>query len=263
MTCNIPMTVEEMTYSQFLDMKAAEKNHSGDFRNVIIESIIPYLKDPNDAYDMPFGEDKEDAQYRPLVVGDDITATGLYLHLLYLIETYKGRVKDKDLIYEFEHKGEKYQVNERGIKALSGMAFTVGEVVEVLQYQKLYTDMQRQFEKQNEMQTGQTGIFDLDCAMEFKLGLQEIAVLARKKDEKLPVIKREKDAFIVERMQVFQDLPMSIVLDIRFFLLSGLKKLAATQITASIFGDVSGLVKTKQKKKQSQRAKPKRLKLLG
>lgn len=202
----------DITFSQFLDIKAIEKRNGKEgFVDTMIE-VAEMWHDKVD--DMPFGNVQ---QIRALEVGELITISGWYMHIMQLIQ--EGLKKaEKDFIKEFEYKGEKYVFADEKIDTVMGLAFTAGQVVEALEYQNLYHKMAEENE-----------VWDLDCAFEFELGLREVALLCLKEGEALPYKRGELDVWLNKRVKHLEGLPMDIVLSVRFFLLNGLQKYVKTQ----------------------------------
>lgn len=141
---------------------------------------------------------------------EELSLMRLYVHLVNIINGYEEKAVDPD--FSLDWKGQTYYIDPlEAYKALSGMDFTAGEAITVLEFQK------KTLEK-----IAAKG--DRDCNLSFNLGAREIAVLLRKKGEKLPFKSRERISFINARVKIFQDLPLDIVLNIRFFFLNILEK---------------------------------------
>ena len=58
---------------------------------------------------------------------------------------------------------------------------------------------------------------DIEGNLAFTLGLSELAVVLRKNNETLPIDIAKREAFYKKRQLLFQSLPMTTVVDIRYF----------------------------------------------
>jgi len=148
---------------------------------------------------------------------DEVTLIRLYCHIVNLINGYKPHKPTKD--YQYTWLGVEYFIDpNEAYDALTGQSHTVGEALTVLQLQKQAVAV-----------IEQKG--DKDGNVSFNLGLGELAVLLRPKGVKVPVSKKERTAFINRQKKIFEDLPLSVVLDVRFFLLHTLIRLAKKRLT--------------------------------
>lgn len=212
---NLPADVSQITFSQFLDIKAVENKHRGNWEQIVIETVKLFTEVDEKT---EFG--KHDSR---IELGKEFTVVGAYYWIVGMIADYISNLPEGEPQYSFKHKGVKYVVTEDRVHGMTGRKHTVGEVIEALHFQQL-------FEKAaSKVEEGE--IFDGDCAFEFQLGLREIALICRQPGEKLPIDPGPRKAFLDERMLIFEDLPMHLVLNVRFFLLDTLKRLETTRIT--------------------------------
>lgn len=91
------------------------------------------------------------------------------------------------------------------------------EKEELTDEEKLYRNS-KDIDKINELEAQIYNIGDPDGINEFTISLNTLAIIARKNKEKLPVNEQERQTFILERAAHFQDLPLSVVNDVTFFL---------------------------------------------
>ena len=171
----------------------------------------------------------------------DVTLMRLYVHIMNTIQYYKP-VKPF-LKYSLKWKGETYYIDPtEAFNALSGIDYTVGETITVLEFQK------KAQEKIAEKGDGSGNIG-------FNLGIQEVAILLRKKNEKLPFKRRERIRFIDQRARLFTDLPLDEILNIRFFFLN---ILMLSEITPTTNSSSKGLRMKQQQVKNAAKARRQR-----
>ena len=174
--------------------------------------------------------------------GDDISTLRVYAHIITLINAYhedKDKAVDKD--FSLEWKGETYYIQSEAIsKQLQNVTMTNGEVLTILELNRL---ADRKLQKYG----------DLDGNIEFNMGLEEVAILLRKKDERLPVNRRKRIRFIDERKKVFEDIPLTTALGISFFLARTLIKSVQTHVTNSFSKGPPKSVRNKKKKGKRKR----------
>lgn len=153
----------------------------------------------------------------------ELSVMRMYVHVCNMIDYWQP--KTVAATYKIKWKGEWYHINpQEAINALTGRVYTAGEAITVLELQK---KTQAMIDNHGDKQGN----------LAFSLGLQEFAILMRKKDEPLPVNRRERIRFIDKRVKLFNDLPYSVVLKARFFLLRILTAYVKTQLTNSFLKD--------------------------
>jgi hypothetical protein len=224
-TINIPMHVDEIKYSEFLNFKMYEEeffNAPAEEKPAALVDLVKNIYEV-DVTDLPFGSPEEDYSEYFINLGDDLTVMRLYHHYINLINTFNPDIKNT---YEIKYKGQKFYLDAMGImKSLEGAAYTAGEVITVCEYQRVLSK--------------KTDSIDDSAAMSMKLGLIEMAVLLRKKGEKLPSRQSERETFISNRAKFFSELSMDKVLAVRFFLLDILKAYVRTTDISSSGKDES------------------------
>lgn len=254
--------VKERTFEQFCDFK----NKEVEFWRVARSENPSEEVDPREAlrralveiipgnYDLPYNSNGErliDLQENGYLVnpGDELTLIRLYAHALNVINSF---VPDKiPETFKFKHKGKSFEIESKpAARMLTGMAFTAGEAIEVLEYMKRAQEAL----KKNPSQEGN---------IDFALGLTEIAILVRQKGERLPAERPRLEKFIALRREFFKSLSLDVVLSMRFFFLNILLSLG-TIPTSGPFGKMflatfAGVAKQKPSgsniKKLSKQAK--------
>lgn len=227
-TMDIFYHVSERTFEQFCDFKNAEvyfwkvarqEEPEIDVREalrLVVNKMIP------GDYDLPYNTRNErliDLQENGYLinVGDKLTLIRLYAHCLNVINSF---VPDKiPETFRFTHKKKHFVIDAKPTaRMLSGMAFTAGESIEVLEYMKRAQDVV----KKSPMQEGN---------IDFTLGLTELAILVRQKGERLPMERPRLEKFIELRRELFKSVPLDVVLSIRFFFLNILLNLGTIPTT--------------------------------
>lgn len=134
---------------------------------------------------------------------EDISILRLFVHCQNIILNYIPSFEDN--YFMFNWKGETFYLSGSIGKKMSDKNLTTGETIEILEFERL-----------KKTETQKEG--DADGAIYFTTLLWRFAVMMRKEGEQLPVNKSERQKFLEERIIFFKDLPMSIVLDLSFFL---------------------------------------------
>jgi hypothetical protein len=175
--------------------------------------------------------------------GDELTLIRLYAHVLNVINSF---VPDKiPETFKFKHKGKSFEIESKpAARMLTGMAFTAGEAIEVLEYMKRAQEAL----KKNPSQEGN---------IDFTLGLTEIAILVRQKGERLPAERPRLEKFIVLRRELFKSLSLDVVLSIRFFFSQYITELRNNPNFApfwhDVFSHLRGRGKTEAEREQYQK----------
>lgn len=246
-TIDFPLTIEEITFKQFVEFRAREdmffksnlEDEDGNIIQVdpaqrVIDSLDRMLETlselvTGDLKQLPVASPGEDVNvlYEEgfMYTGMNLWTTELnlvrlYIHCVNIIRYYEPEEVYKDVSeYKIDWRGKTYQINqEEAVKSLLGLSFTAGEAITVLEFQK----------KAHQL-TEKHG--DQDGNLAFNLGLQELAVLLRLPGEKLPVQRRKRIRFIDKRAKLFADIPLDVVMDVRFFFLHILTSYIKTRCT--------------------------------
>lgn len=204
------------------DEELAERYAAVDIDDGFIYNIVDKFVDGDVkslAYALP-DDSLEDLFNRGffLTFGEDVTIQRLYVHLNTIIDNFydEEAANGNSVNYSIEWYETKrkrkpctYIVNRQKAQVIitgDATKFTTGETIEIKEWQRL---TMQAVENRG----------DLEGNFAFTLGLAEFAILVRKPGEELPFNKAERDAFIKKRMEIFETLPTSDVLKVRFFLL--------------------------------------------
>ena len=142
-----------------------------------------------------------------VTLGDDLSVMRLYAHLNTIINTFKPETL-KDKVFKLVVGSEEYQLDQlKAAKFLTLEGVSTGEAIEVLEFRRIA-------EKNLEEKKFALG------SMDFTLGLRELAILVRKKGEALPWNRKDLEAFLNSRMEIFRGVTAGEVLTLRFFLIN-------------------------------------------
>ena len=232
---DVPYTGYEITYCQFIDFREAEQVAFGEDAEVdpgssriaCVQSVcsgdidvLPYSL-PDDAY-LP-----EDFM---VGLNEDLSIMKLYKHLVTVIQTFKvekdGKTKlrgpEIDYTYSTIYKGDEYFITpERAELMYARRPYRAGEWIEAVELERLL-EFKKNLDKGND-----------GGALEFRMTLMQMAVILRKKDEKLPLNVAERNKFMNERAVHFKDLPLHTVLSVRDFFLTSMKSYFMNQHSKS------------------------------
>lgn len=243
----VPFSAEEISWMGYVEFTKAEnaylkkvKNEDGideekideeQIELVFIEAINHVVKGDIDI--LPFGLEGDDIARMidenyiiDLKVGDKLSVLRLYAHVISIIDRHDQNMKKNKALkgseYYIDYKDERYYLESSRVKRLFvEEAFTVGEVIELKEFRR---KMNRIIDKTGD-ETGQ---------ITFNLGLTELALLMRKKGEKLPFNKDKRIKFLNQRASHFGDIDLDKIMKVRFFLLNTLKSLVSKMITGTI-----------------------------
>lgn len=201
----IPMLPSEIKFSNFCAFQAKEKEFlESKEKELAIVEMVKAAYEIEDIDSIPYIPESLEKDYT-FSLGDPVTILRLYMHFVNTINQFDPKISED---FELEYKGEKFVIDSQGVmSAINGAAYTTGEVITTFEYQRVLNKKPNHF----------------DGAVDMQLGLIEMAILLRKPGERLPHRPAERDQFISERATFFKDLPMDVVLGVRFFLLDMLK----------------------------------------
>lgn len=228
----IPLSPEEISFSDFCDFRKLESayidaNTSEDRKSdkpllLLMDALSTIVK--GDLSKIPVaidGDDYESFYDKGFILkpGDDITVLRIYFHILTVINKYVPEeipqtFTVKRSVFPWIKDPEYIVRSESAARVLANRPFTTGEMLEVLEYQRL---------SEHSVRVGGD-----PANVEFTLGLAEVSILLRKPGEDLPTSRRKLKQFIRERSEIFGNLPLSVILDLRFFLIAALLKLRTT-----------------------------------
>lgn len=197
---DVPMSLKETNLNDYHEFRAVlsrlpeeiEKDAELDIdlASIIIEAVSKMVK--GDIQRIPY--------HGTFSVFDEISVQGLHEHLVRLINEYKPKDLES-VILPIDGKECELSVQQAafGINTL-----TTGEYLTFREYSNRIS---------GEMAKG-----DVDGNFAFTLDAVMLAILLRKKDEELPVNKRERERFIENRSNQFGKIPLDAYLDVAFFL---------------------------------------------
>jgi len=178
--------------------------------------------------------------------GDPISIVRLYMHIITLVNQYKPEAIPPDYFIEWYEKplqgGKKRRKNDKKVKYYiqpNDVAVSFKFKSKHLKFSEVYlmSLVQDKFEQQKKSRKHLYG-----NAL-FNLNISSLAILLRKEGEKLPIDKKDYEPFLSERKQAFKDLPLSTVLDVRFFFQNIIEDCVQSSVT-NIF--------SKEKKRSNQ-----------
>lgn len=186
-------------------------------------------------YDIPLSEGNRiqdlinsGFNYKPFAKADEISLFGLYAHFLNMVTAYKTDPSAAKDVFNLDLAGERFVLeSKKAARILLGAALTTGEVIETLEYQRRAGVAIRQ----NRATEG---------AIDFNLGLTELAILIRKPGEQLPGSRSDFKAWIQERRQLFAEVRLNVIFDLRFFLLNSLTNYEVTRLLNISGKDATG-----------------------
>lgn len=246
---DIPLSCAEITWNQFPKFKARRNKYHAVLVDEDLsdedktrESIFHFSNMvktlvKGDTRDIPFtlpGDDVEVFLESGYTLGVHLLNTELsiiriYCHLVNMMEGYQPEKIPTTFELEwwdFDEKGKKVPCKyfiepDRALRLLTDKSYTNGEVIELMYFT----------EKQEKTIEKQILAYTYDSNLEFALGKVQMAILLRNEEhEKFPHSQRDIDRFLAHYEKVFESLPLNIVFDVRFFLLSILKNFAKAQV---------------------------------
>lgn len=225
---NLPLTPHEIQWEAFCDFKDQEQEYftaqeaeDSQAAMIAITKALAYVYG-DWILDLPFSieEDLEELFLSGFTVtlGDDLSVMRLYAHLNTIINTFKPETLS-DKVFKLVISGEEYQLDQlKAAKFLTLGGVSTGEAIEVLEFRRIA-------EKNLEEKKFALG------SMDFTLGLRELSILVRKKGEALPWNRKELEAFLNSRMEIFRRVTAGEVLTLRFFLINSYLLWLQNQIT--------------------------------
>jgi len=226
-TIDIP-TIDEIKFSDWCDFRTSEARYMdqditpAEANQNLKESLKHIIRGNLDILPAYVKGDEtakliENGYY--LKIGDEVSVMRIYAHLVTMIQAY---MPDKiPHTFRLRWGGKKFTIQKQPIaRVLLGRPMTTGEALEVLEYQRRASAS---------METTPKDIGNID----FNLGLREIAILLRKQGEELPAERTERIRFINSRMELFKDIPLRTILDLRFFFALSLMSYTTTKTILS------------------------------
>ena len=224
-----------------------------------VDCIVPGVVGLVDKYNLP-GENTTKLVENGYVIkpGDELSTCRIYAHIITIIDTYKPEKILKK--FSVRHYADALPDGQHRKSKDKKITYYIepDDVVRATNYKKTYSNAEVLL----------TNIFNRNTAkglkrgdlvssnLMFKLSIEEMAVLLRRKNEKLPVKRREQFEFVDRRKKVFRDLPYSTVLDVRFFFRITIAVYIVTILTAIFGKGKSKKAKTSSKRKRSTKRTP-------
>lgn len=231
----IPYHCGQITYSKYLDFRKEEDVYlllNDDEQEERIEehlaAAIGHIV--GDCSDIVFNHPEDDINGLIdvgfiLPIGGKISTIRIYAHILSLLRWFHVDLEEgKNIIdgsYFIDYKGDRYYVDpdllNRHFGFDVGRTYSTGEVIEI-----------KSLERELKLLKA-SGRMDQDGSIEFTLTLKIMAILLRKRGEKLSPNYKERELFLRQRATHFQDLPLDAVLGVRFFFIHILESYETTQ----------------------------------
>ena len=262
---NIPFSLAEILWFDWCDFRDFEQRFleysrtdeeltDAQVRDQVVELTLglagllgDWVKDLR--YSLPgFNIPKMIDQGYYLAFNTEVTIVGLYAHLLTLFKVYKPDEETTKKTFFIEVDGQQYGTNwQQAAKYLTMDASGTGEMIEVLEYQRIA----RNAKEQKKFSFG---------TLDYNFGLEQLAVMMRKKGEELPWNRSELDKFVSERKALFsKHVTCEDVHKLRFFLINSFIAWSKTKGTGS-FGTPTnsgqpGIIRKLTNRKSKKRRK--------
>lgn len=258
----IPYNASEVSFRDNTKFRDAEQvyfdrtpKEDRNNKDQVIDCLLPIFGDVIKQDKIPLHKDGDDLKLMVdngyfLNIGDELSLSRLYAHYVTVINSYKPidfiPEKGKKITeYSFKYKNRTFHIGADRLEQFLG--FQNGESIEVHHLRASFAKMA----KANKDNKGNQG-----SNIDFSLGVQQVAILARKKGEKLPFNSVERREFILKRAKFFEELPMDVVLNIRGFFLHIMKPYAKEAYT-NYFLKVKSLLNLETRKSRNQDEKRK------
>lgn len=225
---DVPYTPRERTFEQFCEFQNHEQKYlrltakeGYDLEEVIrsVTAAVGCLVEGDvDKLEFRIDGDRMDNLFNEnwvLTPNAEISVMRLYVHLFNAFNSYQPLAMPTSWKYE---NGEVVYTcdGSKVARLLGGGRLTTGETLEMLEFQRRYK------KKGDDKKLG-TG------NMDFGLGLTQLAILCRKEGEPFPSERNKIDDFIKARREELKGVPLHIIFDLRFFLISSLRGYLTTR----------------------------------
>lgn len=235
---DVPMLAEDITFGSYLDFLAARKKYyqadedekAGIAASALMQALQHVIQGDLELIPFVLPDDLGEGGFPSIVKG--VSLARLENHILKVARQGEENKRPENAgKYVFIYKGEEWFVGrKRATSFLTGMSFSAGEVIEVEEVLHL---MDKLIEKRG----------DPNNSYLYERELRVVAILAQKPGFKLPFDIAERLAYVEKQMRYFADLPLSVVLDIRFFLQSTLNELVQSHDTITFLTARNPLLK--------------------
>ena len=151
-----------------------------------------------------------------IIISDDDSA--IFRREKYLSETLCPDPDADPALQELRQKHCLYIGRDRAVSLLTGEGTTTGQVLEILEFQRRFSIL---------MEAVKEG----SAALDFELGLREMAILLLPHGKELPYKTGARRRFLQTQMKRMEDIPLDQILRVRFFLIGSLEDYIRTKIT--------------------------------
>lgn len=220
---DLPVTVDDVgRFDDFCDFRAKEAEYiqAGNDEQpfeIVQEKLREALSVvvPGDLDSLPYAIDENDPKFIETTyrvqLDQPLSLLRVYAHLINVVAEYKPtHIPETFELRRWPWRKHRYRIKRgQAARMILDKPLSTGEAVECLEWKRI-TDQA--------VDANPLGVGNL----EFTYGLTQMALLLRKPGEKLPHERRELDQFIARRQVEFAGLPLSVILDIRFFLIAAL-----------------------------------------
>jgi len=181
-----------------------------------------------------FGSDVSKLNYSFKVDTFEISIVRLYIHIITIVNQYKPNKIPAEFKVKWYSEPLKEGQNRRKNAKKNWYYLQANEARSTLKFKKanltfgevfLMGIIQDNFEKKK------ASTKHLNGNAAFNLNIKCLSVLLRKKGEKIPIDKKDYDPFIKQRQSVWRDIPLSTVLDVRFFFLNTIEESVQSSVT--------------------------------
>lgn len=224
----VPMTAKDITFGAYLDFLAGREKYfetsdemrDGIVASALMEALANVVK--GDLEEVPFliDGDLQNSGFDSIVRG--VSLARLENHIIKVAKAAQEKKRPEIAgKYEFDYDGHTWYVGtKRAITFLTGIAYSTGEVIEVMEVEEL---MNMLIDKKG----------DPGFAYTYEKDLRTVAILAKREGFKMPFEINERLAYLEKQMRYFAGLDLETVMDIRFFLSITLSELRESLDTIS------------------------------
>ena len=240
----LPLDASEWHFGQFCDFRAYENRFHQVNARVESEALDSKIAERAMAealekvvgpiiHELPVGLPGDDIaalfneNYR-ITIGTELSQTRIYAHLASIAvacEANSEEVLEKypldTLPYclKIELQGRQFKVlRDRTARVLSGQPLTTGEAIECHEYRRRYSEERPKIKGFEQP--------DRASALDYTLGLTEVAILLRRFGEQLPADDGARDRWLNRRRDLLRDIDLQTVQAIRFFPVAALLRFA-------------------------------------
>lgn len=218
---DIPLFLSEIPLRNYIGFKRQRqkwhKSIMGGEETEPLLDILPMLV-KGDLSELPLYSESDTGEIIGLDFQGELSLFGIYAHLIKMIDAY---VPNPEIGYSFgwyDENGEKctyYAEPDRAKRLYSRKAYTVGETVELEEFERKYTKAIKDNSEGEELDEWSA---DKQGNLAFWLSTRKMAILARKEGERLPFNATHRAEFVEGRAKVFEDIPLDVYLNVCFFL---------------------------------------------